>query len=145
MFLTASEARPVERQQSENDQLVRESCSDLEASIGKVEDEAKQVITSPSLASLSDHDIASHASSEIGISSIQVPQNASSSNAGNSLDAMGEIANASLPKADSSNVGSIPLDIEVKREKVSLANNERMPNSAVRSTTPLLDLPLQAV
>ena len=61
-----------------------------------MEDEAKQDIGSLSLASFSDHDIASHASSEARTSSPQVPQNTSSSNAGNTLDVMGEIPNASL-------------------------------------------------
>ena len=60
---------------------------------------------------------------------LQVPQNVFSSDDGNNLDVIGEIANASLPKADSSSIGIIPLDIEVKMEKSSLANNEGTPDS----------------
>ena len=74
----ASETKPIERKQLESEQLSQESCSDLPTIVGTLKDVAKQDIALPSLASLSDQDIAPHASSEAESTSLPVPQNASS-------------------------------------------------------------------
>ena len=94
-----------------------------------MKDFAKQDIALPSLDSLSGQDIAPHASSEAQSSSQGVPQNASSNIDSNSLDLMGEIANASWPKTESSTVEIRPLHFELKTGKAPLASNESMPDS----------------